>query len=60
MKITLNIIKKSPSHIAFDVFVNSGNSGQLTLRNEEWEQFCEILQPDGISSLDPMLLEQYK
>jgi hypothetical protein len=48
MKITLTINKKTPVHITFQVFVNGALSGLLVLRNEEFEQFCEILQPDII------------
>lgn len=48
MKITLTITKKTPVHITFQVFVNGGLSGSLILRNEEFNQFCEIMQPDRI------------
>lgn len=48
MKISMTIFKKTPLHISFRVHVNGGLSGSLTLRNEEFEQFCEIIQPDKI------------
>ncbi len=48
MKITVTIMKKSPIHIHFNVFVNGALSGSLVLRNEEWEQFMAILQPEKI------------
>lgn len=48
MKITITIIKKSPVHITFQVFVNGALSGSLVLRNEEFSQFMEVLQPDKI------------
>lgn len=48
MKISITIKKKNPAHITFQVFINGGLSGELILRNEEWEQFMEILQPNEI------------
>lgn len=48
MKISITITKKTPVHITFQVFVNGALSGSLVLRNEEWEQFMAILQPDRI------------
>jgi len=48
MRITINILKGNPAHITFDVFVNGGNSGTLILRQDEFHQFMEILQPDEI------------
>ncbi len=48
MKITVTITVKTPMHVTFSMFVNGGYSGSLILRNEEWEQFMSILQPDKI------------
>lgn len=48
MKITVTITQKNPAHITFDVFVAGARSGSLVLRNEEWQPFMEILQPDKI------------
>ena len=48
MKITINIIGGNPAHITFDVFVNGARSGELILRQEEFHQFMELLQPDEI------------
>jgi len=48
MKITIDILKGNPAHITFGVFVNGAKSGDLVLRQEEFHQFMEILQPDEI------------
>lgn len=48
MRISITITSKNPVHIRFNVFVNGALSGELTLRNEEWSQFMEVLQPDKI------------
>ncbi len=48
MKISVTITRKTPVHITCRLFVNGGLSGELILRNEEWVQFMEILQPDVI------------
>lgn len=48
MKISITISRKTLSHIEFRVFINGTLSGNLILRNEEFAQFMEILQPDKI------------
>lgn len=48
MKITITVYRKTPIHIEFRVFVNGALSGSLVLRNEEFEQFMAILQPNKI------------
>lgn len=50
MKIILTLTKKTPVHTTFQVFVNGGLSGSLILRNEEWEQFCELIKPERINT----------
>lgn len=52
MKVSIQITKKTPVHIYFDVFINGARSGGLILRNEEWEQFMAILQPDTIRDIN--------
>lgn len=48
MKISFTITNKTPVHISFSIHVNGGYAGSMTLRNEEWVQWCEITQPDKI------------
>ena len=54
MRLTLTITRKTPIHIHLDVHINHGRSGSLILRNEEFEQFCEIMKPDKIYDNKPL------
>lgn len=48
MKLTITIKRKTPIHITFALFVNGSLSGEFVLRNDEWEQFMAIIQPEAI------------
>ena len=48
MRITITITERNRMHIRFGLFVNGAHSGQICLRQEEWNAFMEILQPDTI------------
>lgn len=50
MRIHLRIDDANPTHTRFTVFVNGGNAGQLCLRNEEFDDFAEIVA-EGICPL---------
>lgn len=49
MRITITITKKTPVHVTFYIFVNGGRAGEIILRNDEWQYFMELLQPDKIT-----------
>jgi len=51
MKITLTITDKNPVHIRFNVHINGGLAGNLTLRNEEYEDFISRVKPDKVYDL---------
>ena len=48
MKISLTITKKSPVHIGLRVHINGGLSGNLVLRNEEYEDFIARVKPERV------------
>lgn len=52
MKINIKIINGNRAHITFDVFVNGARSGQLILRQEEFYEFTDMLEPEEID--DPL------
>ena len=43
MRISIAIRDRSPGHTHFAVFMNGGKAGELTLRNEEFLIFCDII-----------------
>lgn len=54
MKITLHITRKTSRFTFFKLFVNHEIVGSHKVRNESFEEYCDIMEPDRI--YDPKLL----
>lgn len=48
MKITITIHQKSPVHTGLRLHVNGALSGNLVLRNEEYDDFVMRIKPERI------------
>lgn len=52
MRIHLRVEVEDPGHTTFTMFMNGGNCGTLTMRNDEFNEFRDILTPDRYRTLD--------
>jgi len=52
MRITLTVTQRNPAHTTFSIHINGGLSGSLILRNEEYGDFIDRVNPDKIYDED--------
>lgn len=56
MRITLTITRKTTAHVFVKMHINHELVGEHKIRASDFEQYCEIIQPDRV--YDPKILDK--